>query len=161
MARIIISWLVVLGFNATLTAKVISWWSVMHMCFPGFLTPVLTVFFPNPMTTFLKCFCRGERQKYTKTKVCLHWGSNSQPPGDESNALTTEPFRWDSLSVDWLRNFCLSDHLYHLQICSSSRITLHQPCDWTFYKNCLRHSPVVHATTSCGTDVTQFFAEVS
>ena len=27
------SWLVVLGFNATLTAKVISWQSVTHMCF--------------------------------------------------------------------------------------------------------------------------------
>ena len=26
-------WLVVLGFNATLTAKVISWRSVTHMCF--------------------------------------------------------------------------------------------------------------------------------
>ena len=31
-------WLVVLGFNATSTAKVISWQSV----FPGFLTPVQT-----------------------------------------------------------------------------------------------------------------------
>ena len=29
--------------------------------FPGFLTPVLTqLFFPNPPTTFLTCFCRGE-----------------------------------------------------------------------------------------------------
>ena len=37
-------WLVVLGLNATLTAKVIhvSWRSVTHMCFSGFLTPVLT-----------------------------------------------------------------------------------------------------------------------
>ena len=33
-----IGWLVVLGFNATLTAKVISWRSVL----PGFLTPELT-----------------------------------------------------------------------------------------------------------------------
>ena len=30
-------WLVVLGFNATLTAKVISWRSVTHMCFLAFL----------------------------------------------------------------------------------------------------------------------------
>ena len=30
-------WLVVLGFNATLTAKFISWRSVMHMCFLAFL----------------------------------------------------------------------------------------------------------------------------
>ena len=28
--------LVILGFNATLTAKVISWWSVTHMCFLAF-----------------------------------------------------------------------------------------------------------------------------
>ena len=30
------SWLVVLGFNSTLTAKVISWQSVTHMCFLAF-----------------------------------------------------------------------------------------------------------------------------
>ena len=29
-------WLVVLGFNATFTAKVISWQSVTHMCFLAF-----------------------------------------------------------------------------------------------------------------------------
>ena len=30
--------------------------------FPGFLTPVLTqLFFQEPPTTFLTCFCRGER----------------------------------------------------------------------------------------------------
>ena len=31
--------------------------------FPGFLTPVLT--------TFLTCFCRGERQKYARKEVRL------------------------------------------------------------------------------------------
>ena len=57
-------WLVVLGFNATLTANVISWRSVTHV-FPGFLTPVLTqLFFPKSPTTFLTCFCRGQRRKY-------------------------------------------------------------------------------------------------
>ena len=57
----LVGWLVVLGFNATLTAKVILWWSVTHM-FPGFLTPVLTqLFFPKPPITFLTFFCRGER----------------------------------------------------------------------------------------------------
>ena len=54
--------LVVLQFNTTLTAKVISWRSVKHYAFPGFLTPVLTqLFFPKPPTTFVTCFCRGER----------------------------------------------------------------------------------------------------
>ena len=37
-----VGWLVVLGFNATLTAKVISWLSVTHIVFPDFLTPALT-----------------------------------------------------------------------------------------------------------------------
>ena len=80
-----ISWLlVVLGFNTTLTAKVISWRSVTHMCFPGFLTPVLTqLFFPKPPTTFFTCFCKGERQKYARKKSRLNQGSNSQPPGHD------------------------------------------------------------------------------
>ena len=42
--------------------------------FPGFLTPVLTqLFFPKPPTTFLTCFCRGERQKYARKKSRLNW----------------------------------------------------------------------------------------
>ena len=31
-----VKWLVVLGFNATSTAKVISWWSMTQMCFLAF-----------------------------------------------------------------------------------------------------------------------------
>ena len=62
--------------------------------FPGVLTPVLTqLFFPKPPTTFLTCFCRGERRKYAGKKSCLNRGSNSQPPGHESDTLTTEPPR--------------------------------------------------------------------
>ena len=46
--------------------------------FPGFLTPVLTqLFFPKPPTTFLTCFCRGERRKYAGKKSRLNRGSNS------------------------------------------------------------------------------------
>ena len=60
--------------------------------FPGFLTPVLTqLFFPKPPTTFLTCFCRGERRKYAGKKSRLNRGSNSQPPGRESDMFTTEP----------------------------------------------------------------------
>ena len=59
--------------------------------FPGFLTPVLTqLFFPKPSTTFLTCLCRGERRKYAVKKSCLNRGLNSQPPGHESDTLTTE-----------------------------------------------------------------------
>ena len=65
--------------------------------FPGFLTQVLTqLFFPKPPTTFLTCFCEGERQKYAVKKVRLNRGSNSQPPGRESDTLTTEPPGWGS-----------------------------------------------------------------
>ena len=60
--------------------------------FPGFLTPVITqLFFPKPPTTFLTCFCRGERRKYAGKKVRLSRGPNSQPPSHESDMLTTEP----------------------------------------------------------------------
>ena len=59
--------------------------------FPGFLTTVLTqLFFPKPPTTFPTCFCRGERRKYAG-KVHLDRGLNLQPPGHESDTLTTEP----------------------------------------------------------------------
>ena len=59
--------------------------------FPGFLTPVLTqLFLPKPPTNFLTCFCRGERRKYTGKKCRLNRGSNSQPPGHESDTLITD-----------------------------------------------------------------------
>ena len=62
--------------------------------FPGFLTPVLTqLFFPKPPTTFPTCFCRDERRQYAGKKSRLNRGSNSQPPGYESDTLTTEPPR--------------------------------------------------------------------
>ena len=59
---------------------------------PGFLTPVHTqLFFPKPPTTFLTCFCGGERRIYAGKKVRLNRVSNSQPPGHESDTLTAEP----------------------------------------------------------------------
>ena len=58
--------------------------------FPGFLTRVLPqFFFLKPPTTFLTCFYRGERRKYAGKKKCLNRRSNSQPPGHESDTLTT------------------------------------------------------------------------
>ena len=42
--------------------------------FPGFLTPVLTqLFFPKPPTTFLTCFCRGERRKYPSNNTLQYY----------------------------------------------------------------------------------------
>ena len=81
------------GFNATLTAKVISWRSVTQcVCWLSHTSTNTT--FSKPLTTFLICFSRGERQKYTGKKVCLNRVSNSQPPGHESDTLTTEPLGW-------------------------------------------------------------------
>ena len=68
--------------------------------FPGFLTPVLTQhFFPKTLTTFLTCFCRGERRKYAGKKVHLNQGSNSQPQSHESDMLTIEPPRLGEFAV--------------------------------------------------------------
>ena len=60
--------------------------------FPGFLTPALTQLslIPKPPTTFLTFF-RGERRNFAGKTVLLNWVSNSQPPGYESETLTTEP----------------------------------------------------------------------
>ena len=52
-----------------------------------------TDFFPKPQTTFLTCFSRGKRQNTPEKKFHLNWVSNSQPPGHESDTLTTEPLR--------------------------------------------------------------------
>ena len=86
---------IVLGFNASLTAKVISWQLVMHNLCVSWLsqTSSTTIFFPKPPTNFLTCF-RGERRKHTGKKVWFNLVSNSQPPGHESDMRTTEPPRW-------------------------------------------------------------------
>ena len=84
------NWLLVLGFNATLTGHIMAVGDAY--VFPGFLTPVLAqLLFPKPPTTFNTYFCRGERRKKAGKKSRLNWGSNSQPPGHESDTLTTEP----------------------------------------------------------------------
>ena len=73
--------------------------------FPGFLTPVLThLFFPKPLTTFLTCFCNGERQTYAGKKVLLNLGSNSQPPSHESDTLTTEQPGRGATTTDYNNN---------------------------------------------------------
>ena len=84
--------LFVLGFNATLTAKVISWRSVTHMCFLSWLfhTNTNKTFFPKPRKTFLTCFSRGESRKYAGKKVRFNRVSNLQPLGHESDTLTTD-----------------------------------------------------------------------
>ena len=83
-----VGWLVVLRFNVTLTAKVISWQSVMLMCFLAFSHQYYHKF----LSKFLTCFSRGERRKYPRKKFRLNRVLNSQPPGYKSDTLTdTEP----------------------------------------------------------------------
>ena len=77
---------VVLGFNATLTAKFILWRSVMHM-FPGFLTPVLTqLSFQSHQLLFLHTSAevRGKnkpKRQFTLNRSQTH---NNQVMGDAS-----------------------------------------------------------------------------
>ena len=92
---------IVLGFEATLTAKVVSWLLVTHM-FPGFLSPVLTqLSFQSHRLFFLECF-RGERRKYPGKKIHFNRVSNSKPPGHKSDTLTTELLLkelWENISI--------------------------------------------------------------
>ena len=87
-----VGWLIVLGFNVTSPAMVISWRSVTQVCVYWLShTSTNTPFFPRPQTTFLTSFSRGEGRKYAEKEVRLNRVSNSQPPGHESDTLTTEP----------------------------------------------------------------------
>ena len=84
--------LIVLGFNATLTAKVILWRSMTHICVSWLShTSTNTTFFPKSPTSFLTCFSRGDKRNYPGKKVRLNRVSNLQPPSHESDTLTTEP----------------------------------------------------------------------
>ena len=106
-------WLVVLGFDATLTAKVISWRSVMHM-FLGFLTPILAhLFFPKPPTTFLTCFCRSARRKYV--------GKSSPQQGIELTTTRSRVQRahhWATLEGLAFKSMRYAVQKYKLTICN-------------------------------------------
>ena len=66
--------LVVLEFNATLTAKVISWRSVTHYVFPGFLTPVLTLlFFQSHRLLFSHASAEVRGENTPERKVASTW----------------------------------------------------------------------------------------
>ena len=60
--------------------------------FPGFLTPVLTqLSFQSHRLLFSHASAEVRGEKYAEKKVCLNRVWNSQPPGRESDTLTTEP----------------------------------------------------------------------
>ena len=61
--------------------------------FPGFLTPVLAqLFFQKPPLLFSNASAEVRGKNTPERKV--NRGSNSQPPGHESDTLTTEPPGW-------------------------------------------------------------------
>ena len=61
--------------------------------FPGFLTPVLTLLFFQSHRLLFSHASAEVSGENTPKKSRLNLGSNSQPPGHESNMLTTEPPR--------------------------------------------------------------------
>ena len=60
--------------------------------FPGFLTPVLTqLSFQSHQLLFSHASAEVRDENTPEKKNRLNLGSNSQPPGHESDTLTTEP----------------------------------------------------------------------
>ena len=84
MYLLCVGWLVVLGFNTTLTAQVILWRSVTHV-FPASANTT----FLSKAPDYFPAEVRGDNTP--GKKVCLNRVSNSKPPGHESDTLTTEP----------------------------------------------------------------------
>ena len=107
--------------------------------FPGFLTPVLTqLFFPKPPTTFLTCFCRGERRKYAGKKSCLNRGIE----------LTTTR-SWVRHAHHWATRVGL-EHFLRISSCLYSAKSPHspEPClgtDHNFANNIWKGSPKEHS----------------
>ena len=79
-------------FGIGLTDRVISWWSMTHMCFLAFSHQYHHKFsFQSHRLLFSHASAEVRGEKYARKKVCLNRGSNSQPPGHESETLTTQP----------------------------------------------------------------------
>ena len=84
-------WLVgCIGVYATLRARVISTWLVMHL-FPGFLTPVLTqLSFQRPLTTFLSLSYASAEVRSENT-LERKFATGYQTHKHQVMSLTTEP----------------------------------------------------------------------
>ena len=80
-----LGWLVVLRFNAALTAKAVG---DTHV-FPGFPhTSTNTNFFPKPPTTFLTCFNKGESENSPKRNFA---STGSRTHNHQSMSPTRSP----------------------------------------------------------------------
>ena len=91
----LVGWLVVLGFNATLTAKVISWQLVTYMCFLA-----NTTLLSRATDYFSHMLLQNREVKIRRKESLPQTGSKSQPPGHESDTLTTQPRRWGSIILE-------------------------------------------------------------
>ena len=72
-----------IGFNANLTAKVISRWSMTHMCFLAFSLQYQHNFSFQSHRLLFSHASAEMRGEYARKKVCLNPVLNSQPPGHE------------------------------------------------------------------------------
>ena len=82
-------WLVVLGFNATLTAKIISWQSVTHMCFLAFLHQHKHNFpFQSHRLLFSYASAEVRSENMLENKVASTW---DQTPNHQVISLTGSP----------------------------------------------------------------------
>ena len=78
--------------NAILTAEVISWRTVMHMCFLAFSHQYQHNFsFQSHRLLFSHVSADVRSENKPERKSRLNRGSNSQPPVHKSDTLTTIP----------------------------------------------------------------------
>ena len=83
-------WLVVLGFNATLIALVISWQLVTHMCFPAFSHCTNRTFLSKAIDYFSHILLQSREAKISQKESSSQPGIELKPSGHESDTLTTE-----------------------------------------------------------------------
>ena len=97
----VVNWLIVLRFDATLTAKVISLRSVMHCV--SWLSYIRsnTTFFQKPLTTFLTCLCRGEREN---TPVRNFVSIRDQTHNHQVMSQTCSPLSHQDGASGWLED---------------------------------------------------------
>ena len=89
------SWLVLLGFNATLTANVISWWSVMHMCFLAFSHQYYHNFsFQSHRLLFSHASAEVRGENTQERKAASTW---DETPNHKVMSLTRSPLSFPGL----------------------------------------------------------------
>ena len=111
--------------------------------FPGFLTKALTqLSFQKPPTALLT----GERRKYAGKKSRHNRGSNSHPPGHESDMLNTDPPGRGKIkcSSRTTLNICFFHGYWHDLIAFEIVSLIHpRHCQYTFKHNQIHYVPLL------------------